>query len=133
MKLYANLENVRQSTDNAVERLRELLFRHGRLISLEQGIPSIIFSDELWGQNQERRQRMYRIVTGYLAEIEDIVKEGQNRGDIRKSIDAHVVAKMFFGIVQPAALLWHMSAGQFDLNGHIEGAWPVFLEMLFKE
>lgn len=132
-KLYMNLEKVRQLTDNAVDRLRELLLRHARLISEEQGIPRIVFSDELWGQKRERRQKMYRIVTGYLAEIEDIVREGQDRGHIRKNIDAHVVAKMFFGIVQPAALLWHMSEGQYDLDKHIAGAWSVFLEMLTRE
>ena len=130
MKLYRNLENVRQTTDNAVERLHEMLSRHVRLIRQEQGIPRIIFSDEIWGQKKERRQRLFRIVTGYLAEIEDIVKEGQNKGQIRKGLDAGVVARLFFGIVQPAALLWHMSEGQFDLDRHIAGAWPVFMEML---
>lgn len=76
---------------------------------------------------------MYRIVTGYLAEIEAIVKEGQEKGQIRQGIKAQVVARMFFGIVQPAALLWHMSEGRFDLEEHVEGTWPVFKEMLIRE
>ena len=130
MRLYGNLEKVRQSTDNAVERLHQMLSRHVGLIRREQGIPRIIFSDELWGQKRERRQRLYRIVSGYLAEIEDIVKDGQNQGQIRNDLDARVVARLFFGLVQPAALLWHMSEGQFDLDGHIAGVWPVFREML---
>ena len=132
-KLYRNLENVRQTSDNAVARLRELLFRHAKLIRQEQGIPRIIFSDEIWGQKKERRQRLYRIVTGYLAEIEAIVLQGQNGGDIRKDIDAKVAAKMFFGIVQPAALLFHMSEGQFNLEEHINGAWSVYVKMLTRE
>jgi TetR/AcrR family fatty acid metabolism transcriptional regulator len=131
--LYKNLEHVRQKTENAVERLRELLFRHVRLIGYQQGIPRIIFSDELWGQKRERRQRMYRIVTGYLSEIEDIVKEGQEKGHIRQGIKARVVARLFFGIVQPAALLWHMSEGRFDIEGHVKEAWPFFEEMLTRE
>lgn len=49
MKLYANLEYVRQTTDNAVERLHVMLSRHASLISHGQGIPKVIFSDELWG------------------------------------------------------------------------------------
>ncbi len=129
-KLYKNIEHVRQSTENAVERLHEMLFRHARLLRKNQGIPRIIFSDELWGQKRERRQRMYRIVTGYLAEIEAIIREGQDKGHIREDLDAKVAAKMFFGIVQPAALLWHMSEGQFDIETHITGSWAVFSEML---
>ncbi|SDO36032.1 TetR/AcrR family transcriptional regulator [Desulforhopalus singaporensis] len=129
-RLYSNLEQVRQQTDNCVDRLKEMLFRHGRLISRQQGIPRIVFSDELWGQKRERRQRMYRIITGYLAEIEDIVREGQERGQIRTDIDAHVVAGMFLGIVQPAALLYHMGEGRFDVDGHIGGCWVVLREMI---
>lgn len=129
-KLFKNLEHVRQTTEDGVERLRELLYRHAGLISQQQGIPRIVFSDELWGQKKERRQRMYRIVTGYLAEIEDIIKQGQGRGQIRNSIDAQIAARIFFGIVQPAALLFHMSEGEFDLDAHVAGAWPVFLEIL---
>lgn len=126
-KLYRNLEAVRQTSDDAAERLRELLSRHIRLIREDHGIPRIFFSGELWGQKQERRQKMYRIVTGYLAEVEDIVREGQRKGTIRQSIDPKAVAKMFFGIVQPAALLWHMSEGRFDIDEHVALAWPVFL------
>lgn len=131
-KLHANLESVRQQSDNSIVRLKEMLMRHARLISEQPGIPRIVFSDELWGQKRERRLRMYRIVTGYLAEIEDIVRQGQGSGQIRKNLDASVVAKMFFGIVQPAALLWHMSDGEFDVKGHVAGAWPVFLGLLTK-
>lgn len=131
--LYKNLEKVRQKTDDAIERLRELLFLHIKLVGYRQGIPRMIFSDELWGQKRERRQKMYRIVTGYLAEIEDIVREGQDKGQIKKSVDPQVVSKMFFGIVQPAALLWHMSEGRYDLDAHVAGAWSVFSDMMARE
>lgn len=128
--LYRNLENVRQASDDAVERLQDLLSRHASLISNQPGIPRIVFSDELWGQKRERRQRMYRIVSGYLAEIEDIVREGQDKGQIRQGVDPRAAARMFFGIVQPAALLWHMSEGGFDIDGHVRSAWSIFLEVL---
>ncbi len=131
-RLFRNVEAVRQQTDDAVERLRLLLRRHAGLIAEEHGIPRIVFSDELWGQKRERRQRMYRIVTGYLAEIEGIVREGQESGRLRQDIAAGVAARMFFGIIQPAALLWHMSEGEFDLAGHIDGAWPVYLKTIVK-
>lgn len=129
-KLYRNIEVVRQASDDAVERLRELLARHVRLIRERHGIPRILFSDELWGENQERRQKMFRIVSGYLAEVEDIVREGQRKGQISEGITPKAVAKFFFGTVQPAALLWYMSGGQFDLDEHIAGTWPVFLKVI---
>ena len=129
-KLFANLETVCQTNTDALDRLRDLLFRHIQLIKEEHGIPRIVFSDELWGENPERKQKMYRIVSGYLAEIADLVRAGQEQDRIRSDIPPSVVAGMFFGILQPAALLWHMSEGRFDLAAHIDGAWPVFLETI---
>jgi TetR/AcrR family transcriptional regulator, fatty acid metabolism regulator protein len=131
-KLYNNVETVRRASDDAVERLWELLSRHVRLIKERHGIPKIFFSDELWGQHQERRQKMFRIVTGYLAEIEDIVREGQRNGQIRADIAPKAAAKMFFGMVQPAALLWHMSEGGFDIDEHIALTWPLFAQAIVR-
>lgn len=129
-KLYKNVEQVRQTKDNSLDRLHELLIRHARLIEANQGIPRIVFSDELWGQERIKRQRMYRIVNGYLAELEEIIREGQEHSEIVKDIDPAAAARMFFGIVQPAALLWHMSEGQFDIEGHFSAAWPLLHRLL---
>lgn len=132
-KIYRNVEDVRQTMENSVDRLQELLFRHGRIIIQNQGFPRIVFSDELWGQERIKRQRMFRIVSGYLGELEEIVREGQDKGEIRSGLDPAAVARMFFGIVQPAALLRHMSEGQFDVEGHFRAAWPLFHLLLTGE
>ena len=129
-KLYRNVEDVRHTKENAIDRLYELLIRHAKLISRNQGIPRIVFSDELWGQERIKRQRMYRIVSGYLAELEEIIREGQEKGEIIRDVEAGATARMFFGIVQPAALLWHMSEGQFDIENHFSAAWPLFYRLL---
>lgn len=131
-KLFKNVEAVRQGSDDAGERLRELLARHIGLIRGRHGMPRILFSDELWGQNQERRRKMYRIVTGYLAEVEDIVREGQQNRQLREDIPPKTAARLFFGIVQPAALLWHLSAGSFDIEEHLSLTWPVFSNLVIR-
>ena len=129
-KLYRNIESVRQTSEEAETRLGGLLQRHIHLIKSEHGIPRMIFSDELWGRKQEKRQKMFRIVTGYLAEVEDIVREGQQNGEIRTELNPVAVARMFFGIVQPAALLWHMSEGRVDIDENLQIAWPFFWQTI---
>ncbi len=125
-KMYKNVEHVRRKRDNAIDRLQELLSLHENLICQHQGIPRIVFSDELWGQERIKRQRMYLIVSGYLLELEAIIREGQSKNEINPDLNPEAVARMFFGIVQPAALLWHMSEGTFDVSGHFTAAWPLF-------
>jgi hypothetical protein len=37
---------------------------------------------------------------------------------------------MFLGLIQPAALLWHLSEGEFDVTQHVEKAWNLLSETL---
>jgi hypothetical protein len=37
---------------------------------------------------------------------------------------------MFLGLIQPLVILFHLSDGGFDVNKHIEGAWPVFVDAI---
>lgn len=129
-KLYKNIEMARRECDNAVERLRKLLFRHVQLIRERHGIPRILFSDELWGGSPEKKQKMFRIIIGYLDEIEGLAREGQENNQINKEIPPKTIAKMFLGIVQPAALLWHMSGGAYDIEEHVALTWPEFVKAI---
>lgn len=129
-RLFHNVESVRQQSDSATERLHGLLMRHAALISEERGISCLIFSDELWGQNKERRLRLFRIISGYLDEVAALVREGQEQGELRPDLQPEVASRFFLGMVQPAALLTHMSDGEFDAVAHAAQCWPVFLDML---
>ncbi len=40
------------------------------------------------------------------------------------------VSVMFLGLIQPAALLWHLSEGGFDVTQHVDGAWNLLSETL---
>jgi hypothetical protein len=37
---------------------------------------------------------------------------------------------MFLGLVQPPALLWHLSEGGFDVTQYVERAWNLLSETL---
>jgi len=37
---------------------------------------------------------------------------------------------MFLGLVQPAAILWHVSDGGFDVTRQADRAWRVFREVI---
>jgi hypothetical protein len=62
--------------------------------------------------------------------ISEIVKQGQLDNHIRNDIDPGTISVMFLGIIQPAAILWHISDESFDVAKHAEKAWRVFKESL---
>lgn len=50
---------------------------------------------------------IFRLITGYLARVAEIIREGQRAGSIRSDVSAPTLAGHFLGIVQPAVILEH--------------------------
>ena len=131
-RLVNNVTEVCNETQDPLEQLRNLLIRHVEMIRENHAIPRIIFSEEVYDGSPQRKARIYEGVTMYLKKIAEIIKEGQLKKYIRKDLDADSVSVMFLGMIQPAAILWHISDEQFDVNKHAEKAWILFKESLVK-
>lgn len=125
-RLYGNVAAVMAQTPDALERLRLLAAAHVRVIRENRGILRVVFSDELHRRRPERRAFLYEMVRGYLKKVAGIVRQGQRAGRIRADLDPAVVAVMFLGLIQPAAILWQLSGGGFDPARHVKRAWPLF-------
>jgi AcrR family transcriptional regulator len=124
-RLLANMEVVRKETAEPMERLRRLLMRHAMVIRENRGIPLVIFADDFHAGHPERRGKIYGAMRRYLAGVAQIVREGQAAGEVRRDVDPRTVSVMFLGMVQPAAILWYLSGGRFDVMGHARKAWRV--------
>lgn len=125
-RLLDNVQTVQAETDDSVEALRLLLFRHIKLIRESEAIPMLVFSDQVYSGRLERKARMQQIIQDYLEQVGKIVQRGQKAKALRADLDPAVAAVMFLGLVQPAAILWHLSEGAFDVTKHTEKAWQVF-------
>lgn len=66
----------------------------------------------------------------YLAGIAGLIRDVQAEGRIRSGLDPNTPALMFLGLVQPAAILWVMSDGAFDVVRHAEDAWRLFSSLI---
>jgi AcrR family transcriptional regulator len=128
-KLRAIVEAARADSPDPLGRLRSLLVRHVRFIREGRAFPRIIFSDDLTG-HVERKAQVRRILTGYLDQVEQIIREGQKQGSIRREIAPGCAALMFFGMVVPAGILWHLTDGGFDVTQHAARAWEMFAAAL---
>lgn len=62
----------------------------------------------------------------YLKGVEDIIRQGQAANTVKRDLDPPTMALMFLGLIQPAAILSHMSDGELDIARHAEQAWTVF-------
>ena len=128
--LLGNVAAVRDETSEALEQLHSLLLRHVRLIQENRGIPQVIFSQDFYIDHPERRARVYRGIRSYLGAVARIIRMGQRHGQIARDVDPNTASVMFLGLIQPSAILWHMSDGDFDVMRYARQAWHLFRHAL---
>jgi AcrR family transcriptional regulator len=132
-RITAMVQAACQKAEDPLERLRTLLMSHIRFIREGRAIPRMVFSDDLQNGSPERRQRILQILLGYLGQIRQIIEAGQQQGRIRPDLDGETTAMMFFGIVVPAGIRWHLTDGGFDVTKHAERAWQMLRSVLAPE
>lgn len=128
--LISNVDAVSAKTQDSVERLRLLLAKHAQFIRENRAIPRVIFSEEVYGASHNHKAKVALLINRYLARIEAIIRQGQSRKEIRTGIDPSTLAVLFLGLIQPAAILWHLSDGDFDVTRHTRQAWKAFRRIL---
>ncbi len=129
-RLKENVQAVRAETPDPLERLHRLLIRHVRLVRTEVPLPRVLFSEDIFHGHRQRRRRVYQLFSAYLDAIAELIAEGQRAGSIRNDQAPNTLSVMFLGLVQPAAILWLMSDGAFNVERHAEEGWKIFSAML---
>jgi AcrR family transcriptional regulator len=129
-RLNQRYQDVIQQKLKPVEKLNLLLCRHVELINSNNAIPRIIFSEEVTGGMPEKQERLYGIIRDVIRNVAAVVTEGQNNGTIRRDLPAENIAVSFLGMIQPAAIIWNLSEGEFDLIRHSKHAWKMFQDAI---
>ena len=129
-KVLTNIRITCKETSEPMDRLQSILKRHVETLRENQAIPRIIFTEDVFTGNPKRRNKVYGIVAGYLEGVNEIIQDGQKKGQIRSDIDSKTVALMFLGMIQPGAILWFLSDGKFDISKQFEKNWNVFREAI---
>jgi len=129
-KLLGNVGAVRRQTGDALEQLRLLLERHLEMVRENQAIPRIIFSEEVYAGYPDRKKKVYHLIGTFRARVEAIIRAGQKKGEIRGDQAPKIVAVLFLGLFQPAAVLSYLSDGRYDVVRHIRQVWPLFQEAI---
>lgn len=127
-RLLENVHRVTREEKNAVERLRLLLRLHIKTIRDGYAGPRILFSEGIYGGGTNHREKVYHVIRRYLDRVTEVVRQGQQAGEIRSEIDPVSAAIQFLGLIQPAATLWYFSDGRFDVTRHAERSFALFAD-----
>lgn len=124
--MSANVRAVLEMEGDAAARLHALLVKQVDLIRENESIPLVIFSQEVYTGHPKRRAKLLGLIQSFLSKVAGLVETGQREGGFRRDLDPAAVALMFLGLIQPSGILWHLSAGSFDVQKQAETAWTIF-------
>ena len=125
-RMKNNAIEVNQENDDSLEAIRKLLMRQVQLVMEFSAIPQIMFSEEVYRENQELKAKLQKMIQGLLKGLTEIVERGQRQGRIRTDMESRRIAIMFLGLFQPSAFLYHLSGGKFDIIKQVDITWKMF-------
>jgi len=114
--LRRNLEKVFQSPGTPLEHLKRIYSLHLTFIEENEGIPRLVFSEEIHSGNKELKTKIFNTINAYSVKLESIVRKGQAAGDIKKEIDPRSAALTMIGMLQVTILRWSLGGFSFSLE-----------------
>ncbi len=123
-----NLENVFKisANDLPLVKLKRIFMLHLDYIDKNEGIPRLVFSEEIHAGNKKLKEKLLNSITSYAAALESIIKEGQKTGSVKNDIRPRASALMLIGTVQITVLRWSLSGFSFPLVAEGMKLWENF-------
>lgn len=103
------------SADTPRAKLKKIYLLHLDYIERNEGIPRLIFSEEIHLGNDALKQKLLHAINSYSKRLEVLIKDGQKNKSIKKGINPKAAAFMMIGMVQVTVVRWSLSGLGFSL------------------
>lgn len=115
--LRKNLDKVFESStgDTPLAQLKKIYLLHLEYIEKNEGIPRLVFSEEIHLGNNELKNKLLSSINSYSNQLETLIKDGQKNKSIKKEIDPKAAAFVMIGMVQVTVMRWSLSGFGFPL------------------
>jgi TetR/AcrR family transcriptional regulator, fatty acid metabolism regulator protein len=126
--LRANVEKSKKVDDkeHPLEKLRRLFLLHLKYIEENEGIPRLVFSEEIHHGNPGLKDRIVTAIDAYAGSLAAIFSDGKKAGMISKEIDPGRSAFTFVGMIQISVLRWSLNGFSFPLTSEGLKLWNNF-------
>ncbi len=110
---------------NTKEKLLRFAKLHFSLLEQERDI-AIVFQIELRQSTKFMEQFSTTYLAAYLQMLREIIEEGQRSGLFRPTLNAKLIAKLLFGMLDEMATNWVLSHGNHSLTEMAEPVLDIF-------
>ncbi|MGD2080281.1 MAG: TetR/AcrR family transcriptional regulator [Nitrospirota bacterium] len=114
--LIGNMEKVIALPGSPLMKLKKAFMLHLEYIQKNEGIPRLVFSEELHGGNEKLKKKLLKGIDSYASALESIIKDAQKESYMKKGLDPKASALSIIGMVQGVTLRWSLSGYSFSLT-----------------
>ncbi len=111
------LSGLMQDFDGtAIEKIEFMFSRMLDLFSATPSLVSVIFSEEIFKNEELLKLKIAEVLNMHAATIEHIIEKGQTENNVRKDIEVKTLALMIMGSLRLLVKRWDMNNHNFNLN-----------------
>lgn len=104
------------TTDNTMAKIERLFLNHFRTFSSSPSLVAVIFSEEIFRNEAVLHEKVTEIMKKNSTNLTNIIKAGQEKGEIRKDIEPSDLSIIIMGSLRMFVKQWHMSNYSFELT-----------------
>jgi len=116
LSILNNFEEISSSMDNALKegegttigRIEIMFFNIIEMFSKEPSHISVIFSEEIFKNEEVLKSKIVNIMGMKVKAIEEVLLEGQNKGEVRGDIDNRTLALIVVGSLRFMVKQWDL-------------------------
>ena len=100
----------------AIEKINFMFSKMLELFSETPSMVSVIFSEEIFKNEEVLKNRIVEILNLHAQTLENIISKGQSEKNVRKDIDAKSLALIAMGSLRLLVKKWDMNSHNFNLK-----------------
>ena len=101
-------ETLKKIDDTTIGKIQFMFTKIIELFSKEPAHISVVFSEELFKNDKILKEKIADIMDMKERAVEDIIAEGQNKGEIRNDIDSKTLAMIVIGSLRLLVKKWDL-------------------------
>jgi AcrR family transcriptional regulator len=124
-------EGIRQALaeeGSALAKLKRCYDLHISVVQRYRALPNLVMSDALWIDEPVLRDRMLASHRRQQERTAEIIRHGQQRGEIRADIDPDSIFVQFLGQFLTIAILYSRRGDMIDVEAQAEANWKMFVQ-----
>jgi len=110
------IKNISAKKLSAINQLEIIFEEHVNQFVAKPALAAIIFAEEIFQNEKQLSETIVSIMETNQKIVEDIIEDGQKKGEIRNDISSEQLSLIVLGAIRLIVAKWHLFGYKFDLQ-----------------